>query len=228
MTDIIPKEELASYERWQARSFDRPKPTPGPQPAAPAVEVVDAGIGDLALPTAEDIERIHEEARTLGYQAGYEEGREAAEAAAHEAAAEQAQHFQALIGNLQAALGEIDQQVADQLLDLASEIAAQVVRGSLAVHRELLLPIIREAIAALPLHHGHLTLRLNPADAQHVRAQIGEQLAQSGAQIIDDGEVSPGGCQVRAGTSEVDATIETRWKRVLEAIGAEPKAWLTP
>jgi flagellar assembly protein FliH len=29
-----------------------------------------------------------------------------------------------------------------------------------------------------------------------------------------------------AGASEVDATIETRWKRVLEAIGTEPQEWL--
>jgi flagellar assembly protein FliH len=32
---------------------------------------------------------------------------------------------------------------------------------------------------------------------------------------------------LQAGTSEVDATIETRWKRVLESIGAEPQEWLT-
>jgi flagellar assembly protein FliH len=59
-----------------------------------------------------------------------------------------------------------------------------------------------------------------------IREQIGEQLAQTGAQIIDDPEISSGGCMIVAGASEVDATIETRWKRVLESIGVAPLEWM--
>lgn len=230
MSGIIPKEELASFQRWQALSFDSPKTPPTrPQPAKEAVvEAASAPQVEINLPTAEDIERIHEEARALGYQTGYEEGRQAAEQAGHDAANSEAERFLALANSLHGALDELDQTVADQLLALATEIAAQVISGSIAVKNELLLPIIREAIAALPIHHTHLTLRLNPADAAAVRAQLGEQLNQTGAQIIEDNEISPGGCLVRAGSSEVDATIETRWRRVLETIGAEPREWLQP
>jgi flagellar assembly protein FliH len=32
---------------------------------------------------------------------------------------------------------------------------------------------------------------------------------------------------LRAGNSEIDAMLETRWKRVLEAIGTEPREWLS-
>ena len=60
-----------------------------------------------------------------------------------------------------------------------------------------------------------------------MRQHLGEQFAQTGTQIIEDNTITPGGCQLLAGASEVDASIETRWKRVLEAIGTEPQAWLT-
>ncbi|MFZ2267901.1 MAG: flagellar assembly protein FliH [Azonexus sp.] len=229
MSEIIPKEKLVGFQRWQIDSFDQPKPA-----AAPALQATaetsapqpEEAAPQFSLPTADDIERMHEEARTTGYQDGYEEGLRSGEQACRDAAKAEAERFRGLTDGMQKALDELDQNVAEQLLALATEIAAQVIRSSISLKGDLLLPIIREAITALPLHHTHLNLRLNPQDAALVRPLLGEQLAQSGTQIIEDSEISPGGCQIRAGSSEVDATIETRWKRVLEAIGAEPQAWL--
>lgn len=232
---IIPKEELTHFQRWQAGSFDaKPTPTPAPetQPSDPPPAAPDAGtlesIQQFNLPTAEDIERIHEEARNSGYEAGFAEGRQSGEQQARELFDTQAATLAAIVDNLKNAVGQLEQSVADDLLSLAIEIAAQVTRGTISVKAELLLPIIREAIATLPLHHAHIVLRLNPKDIEHVRVEIGEQLAQTGAQLLEDNTISRGGCLLLAGASEVDATIETRWKRVLEAIGTEPREWLNP
>lgn len=226
MSEIIPKEKLGGFQRWQAGSFDQPKSSPVTASKPEQIVQPSESATPFNLPTADDIERIHEEARNAGYQDGFNEGRQAAEQAFSAATKAEVERFCKLADGLHKALDELDQNVADQLLLLATEIASQVVRSTISLKSDLLLPIIREAITALPLHHTHLNLRLNPTDAAAVRPLLGEQLAQSGAQIIEDSEISPGGCQVRAGTSEVDATIETRWKRVLEAIGAEPQAWL--
>ena len=67
--------------------------------------------------------------------------------------------------------------------------------------------------------------RLNPVDAENIRTQLTEQFAQTSTRIVEDREITPGGCMLQAGPSEVDATIETRWKRVLEAIGTEPVSY---
>jgi len=234
---IIPKEELANFQRWQAGSFDKkpvapppaaPAPAPPveePMPEAPAAAVVD---NPVTLPTVEEIERIHEAAHAAGYAAGLAEGKMAGEQQARESALLEAQYFTALIGNLKLALDQVDQSVADELLSLALEVAAQLTRGTIAAKADVLLPIIREAVATLPLHHGHIVLRLNPGDAAHVRSLLGEEFAQTGTQIVEDSAITPGGCLLEAGASEIDATIETRWKRVLEAIGTEPREWLTP
>lgn len=235
MSGIIPKEEGGTFQRWQIDSFDTPGTAFRRAPAAPAPAPVKTPTPapkietppPIPLPTAEEIERIHEEARDAGYREGYEAGQRAGEEAGQAAAKTQAEEFQRLYENFRQALSVMDQEVAEQLLALSIEIASQVVRGAIAVKQDLLQPIVREAIAALPIHHTHLSLRLNPSDAAKIRPLIGEQLAQSGAQIVEDPEITPGGCLVRAGTSEVDATIETRWKRVLEAIGTNPQEWQT-
>lgn len=231
MSGIIPKEETASFKRWQINSFDAPRavasPPQPPQPAPPTVEDSEP-VGNVPLPTAEDIERIYEEARASGFQMGYDEGRQAGETAGREAAEQASRHLLALTDNLHRALGELDQSIAEQLLAVAIEIASQVTAGTIAVKHDLLLPIIREAIAALPLHHAHITVRLNPEDAAAVRELMGENLAQNGTQLIEDSEILRGGCLVRAGASEVDATLETRWKRVLETIGGSAPDWQAP
>lgn len=230
---IIPKEELTHYHRWQAGSFDA-KPQPVVEARTPLPDVHTAPAQELPaseefkLPTAEDIERMHEEARNTGYQAGFEEGQAAGEQQAREIAEARAQQFLSLIGNLKNSVTDLEQTVAEQLLALAIEIAAQVTRSAINFKPELLLPVIREAVSSLPMHHAHVVVRLNPVDIEHVRAEAGEQLAQIGAQLIEDTLVSQGGCLLQAGASEVDATIETRWKRVLEAIGTEPQEWLNP
>lgn len=231
---IIPKEQLANVRRWHIGAFDEaPQKATAPEPTdepAPAPTVPPAAAPEIEWPTPEAIARIEDEARNnghqAGFQAGYEEGLKAADDAIRNACEAPSRQLLTLAGNLQSALAEIDQQLADQLLDLATDIAGRLVCGALAVKPEILLPVIREAIAMLPMHHGHVTLRLNPDDAATIRPMHGEQFAQNGIQIVEDSEISPGGCIVRAGSSEVDATIETRWKRVLDTLGATPRQWL--
>ncbi len=78
------------------------------------------------------------------------------------------------------------------MLAVAVEIASQVLRQSLRVKPELLLPVVREAVAALPMHHGHPALFMTPADAALVHTHLGEQLAHNGWRILEDSTIEPG------------------------------------
>lgn len=236
MAGVIPKDKLTGYQRWSIGSLDAKPATPQVRP--PVDGATNTVTPSSALPAhsepnlvqsqtgAEEIERIHEEARANGHNLGYREGLEAGHEATATVITETTTRFSELLGNLQVSLAHLDQHVADQVLCLALEVASQVLRGAINTRPEFLLPVIREAITALPLHHAHVVVRLNPADAKLIREQIGEQLSQTGTQIIDDIDISPGGCLLVAGASEVDATIETRWKRVLESIGVNPSEWM--
>lgn len=237
MSGFIPKEKLTGYQRWQINSFDKPATATTqrlsePPQAEPAInqpiemEASTEIIPAIPFPTAEDLARINEEARNEGYQRGYDEGRAAGEAELTAKTNEQLAQLTSIIGNLQVSLAHLDQEIADQLLDLSLEVASQVLRSSLKLNRELLLPTIREALGELPLHHGTISLLLNPADAEALTLLLKEQLAHTGAHIIADSSIAEGGCIVKAGNSEIDASIDVRWRRVLEAIGITGKEWL--
>lgn len=224
---VIPKEQIAAYQRWQVNSFDTEAEEASTEAAPPSAQSdpQDSEAGELvsgvSLPTAEEIERIHSDAQQEGYNAGYEAGFTEGQQAGLAATEVQIKHLAALLENLRDALQQVDQTMADAVLELALEAARQVVRSAIRVQPELLLPVIREAISNLPLHHGTITLHLNPDDAAFVRTHLGEQLPSSGWHVLEDPAIETGGCYLKAGASEVDATMATRWQRVLESIGTQ-------
>ena len=249
MSSLIHKGQLTAYQRWELAAFDeaeqaaaraaaqaaeaaaREAAAAAYPSAAEAASTVDTSA--LTLPTAEQIERMHDEAHAEGYAAGFTEGKTKGHEQGYadgqkegkQLAQASARKIDAVMRTLQQSLKELDQQVADRLLATAIEIASQMVQQSLRVKPELLLPVVREAVATLSAHSGHPALFAHPDDAALIREHLGEQLAHNNWRIIDDAQLTPGGCRAELGASEVDATYETRWRRVLEAIGVDTE-WL--
>lgn len=224
---------VGAYQRWDPPRFDAPAPAPEPAPESAVPEktadaVPDAPENppvsqepeppltqesspepDIHLPTAEDIERIHEEARKDGYAAGYEEGTARGRI--------EAMQFHGLVENLEKSLTRLDQEVADEILALATELARQIVRQSLALHPESLAELIREALLQLP--QAHALIHINPEDLTMVRDYLGEQLSHAGHRLIEDGTIARGGARIEAAGSQIDATVQTRWRRVMDNLG---------
>lgn len=208
MSVIIPKENLTAWQRWELGGFEQKQAASGAQQKKAAAS---------GLPTADDIERIHRDAHKQGYDAGYEEGTARARM--------EALRLHTLVEQLEAAFGALDREVAEELLGLALEIARQVVRQTIAARPTVILEVVREALAQLP--HQHAAIHLHPEDAALVRAYLGDQLAHLGHRILEDAATARGGLRLEAGGSHLDAGVQTRWRRVLEGMGA-PAGWVEP
>ena len=85
--------------------------------------------------------------------------------------------------------------------------------------------------------HHHLDDHFTIPDSQNLKAEdaavmlnltplLKEQLTHTGAHIVADSNIAEGGCVIKAGSSEIDASMGVRWRRVLEAIGIKAKEWL--
>lgn len=200
-----PKAGLTAWQRWELPAFD----TPGA-----------LGLAD-ALPTANQLEQIQRQAHEEGHQAGYQEGYEAG----RQQAVQEAQRLAGMADALERELQRVDQGVAEDLLKLSLEIARQMLQQSLKVKPDLLLPVVQQAIGALPHFNQQARLVLHPADAELLRAHMGEQLAHAGWKIFEDAQIERGGCRVETANSQIDATLATRWQRVVAALGQDD-AWL--
>ncbi|WP_300440364.1 flagellar assembly protein FliH [Zoogloea sp.] len=236
---MSPHQAAGAYQRWKLPSFDEPQPAapspaeaeiaappPGPldepvlapeaTPAAPeeapfvaqALTLPDTEP-DIHLPTADDIERIHEEARKEGYSAGYEEGTARGRM--------EAMQFHGLVQGLETSLTALDREVAEEVLSLAIEVARQMVRNSLETHPESTAELIREALLQLP--QAHALIHLHPDDVAMARDYLGEQLTHAGHRLVEDPSISRGGVRIDAAGSQIDATVQTRWRRIMDNLG---------
>jgi flagellar assembly protein FliH len=69
--------------------------------------------------------------------------------------------------------------------------------------------------------YGHAVIQLNPDDASLVRLYLSEQFAHADHRIREDPATVRGGCIIETNGSQLDATLATRWKRVVESMGAK-------
>jgi flagellar assembly protein FliH len=219
-----PKSPLTAWERWELASFDGAsetavKPAPGVATAVPPAPTLSPLVSE------EELGRIREQARLEGHEAGFATGKAAGLAAgekAGQATAEAEGRKEALrltqvLETLEQRMEELNQTVADELLALAIEVARQVVRHEVAAKPELLLGVVREALEQLPLLHA--VIHLNPEDAALIRLRAGDQLSHAGHRINEDTKLKRGDVLIEAGGSHLDATLATRWRRVVEALG---------
>jgi len=217
---VIPKDKSTDFKPWKIDSFDAvgSAARSGGRPSVGSKNAPTT-LSGVPLPTAEGVERIHNEARDAGYREGFASGEKAGQKAGLEQLQREAKRLASLADNFQKALATLDQDVADAVLELALAIAQQVLQQELHTRPESIIGVVRSTLNSLPMQHGNISIHLHPDDAKLLREQLGNQIAQSGWHLIDDSSVKRGGCQVRAGGSEVDATFHTRWRRVLDALG---------
>ncbi|WP_018606634.1 flagellar assembly protein FliH [Uliginosibacterium gangwonense] len=219
MNQVISRNQASNaYQRLEFDQFDAapPPPTEAEQPTG-AEAVEPEGPLEIApgvqLPTLEDLERFQEDARREGYAAGYEEGSARGRIEAAE--------LHQMVEELDKAMSNFDQQVAEEIQALAIEIARQVVRDTLQTQPEAVLAVVREALLQLPQQSA--SIHVNPADADMLRRYLGEHYDNIHHRIAEDSSVAPGGCLIESAGAMIDAQIHTRWRRVVENL-AKPAA----
>lgn len=231
---------VGAYRRWEPQSFDENAPMPEaqidePAPLPEAVVAAEPETEPVAplypLPTAEEIEAMFEQARREGHAegraeglaAGLAEGRAEGEKRAYEAMRIEAEKLASVVANMDAALDELDGQIAEELVILAIELARQMVHHTLADHPTVVAETVREALQQLP--HNEVRVHLHPDDAALVADALHDTLEHGHHRIVEDDSITRGGCRLEAAGSDMDATMETRWRRVLESLGRTDASW---
>lgn len=203
---IVSEDNLAGYQPWQPNGLARHETV-------------------VKLPTAEDVERIQQQAHREGYESGHEEGLAAGFKAGEARARSEAERLRSIADSLSEAVKGFEQELGQDVLSLSLDIAKHVLREALAVKPELLLSVVRGAIESLPQNVQHPHLHLHPEDAGLVREWLASEMPHTGWKVIDDPRVVRGGCRIESATAEVDATLPSRWKKLAEALGQD-HSWL--
>lgn len=201
---LIAADRLVGVQPWTIGVFDAAGNTSAPQVKRVTAE---------HLPTADEVVAIEHHAREEGYRAGLAEAQDGSA------------RLESLLSGVSASVGRMEREMADTLVKLAVDLARQVVRETIAVRPEILVPLVNDALAGIARSADPGALHVNPSDLAIVEERLGEALAHAGWRPFGDDKVERGGCRLEFAGGEVDATIATRWGRVMAQLERDD-AWL--
>lgn len=235
-TRFVPSEEVGEVTAWHFGSVGRPgEPEHGPQappPPEPLPQEEEALIG--GVPEAEHLTLVAQ-AGEHGFTKGVEQGLAQGHAQGYEQAtqewqqrlddyiagqgAEAAQQLAEVARKFEDSLGALQQDMAQQVLALACDIARQVVRREVVGNSRAMLPVVREALDMLTKEGSPATVRLHPADWTLLERALRSEFGGGRIQWQPDTTLAPGDCLVESGGAVVDGRLEQRWRRAIDALG---------
>jgi flagellar assembly protein FliH len=237
---FIPSEEIDSGRvvQWRFGAVGNAGLSPilplGAAAAAQTPQEVEVAEPPASAPQADaaQIEELLQQAREQAHAEGRAEGLAQGRAEATNewqqrmdgytsgAGRETAQRLQALVEKCEDSLQALEQNMASEVLQLACDIARQVVRQELACKPEALLPVVREALDMLVTEGRAVTVRLNPVDWEVLDAPLRAEHGGAGKlQWLADASVPAGDVRVDAGGAVIEAGLDSRWRRAVAALG---------
>ncbi|UDF33372.1 UNVERIFIED_ORG: hypothetical protein LHJ69_12120 [Shinella sp. XGS7] len=217
---IIPREELSGFSAWTPGALEGAPEARRPPVYAPAPPAPPPAAAPAPEPEPQLDELLHS-ARQAGYQDGYRDGMAALDAFKKSFAQQMSAQIGQLVQSFDAEFREMEEQMAQALAAMATELARQVVRSELSQRPELIAHVAHDAVEALQLSARHVRVRVNPEDLPLVLEGAGEEMKAREAQIIPDAEVARGGCKVDSDIGSVDATLPARWLQISAAMGQQ-------
>lgn len=185
-------------------------------------------LGTVRAEAAKIVQQAHQQAEQIRRQAEVA-GRKAAQEAAEKVLEEKVgKRMQTLLPALDQLIGQLNDSKAELLarwhqsaVQVASAMAARIVRRELARDPTIVLDLVTEALR-MATGTAEISVHINPTDYAHLGAQINSlanTLAQlTPSQIVADSDVSPGGCRIETKYGEIDMQIESQLRRIEEEL----------
>ena len=161
---------------------------------------------------AEACDRLRAAARAEGYAEGLAVGRAELDS--------QVARMRQLVGSFSDTLDNFDFRLADMVLELSLDVARQVVAGELAARPDRVLDVVNLALKQMAETQRESRLLLNPDDAVLVRPHLEGVLDKSRLRIVEDARIARGGCLIETSQGDLDATLQARWRQVVQVLGS--------
>ncbi len=158
-----------------------------------------------------------EEGYSAGLEQGQEEGRQIGLQKGHEEVSLSVKYFEQIMTFLAKPIEQVNQEVEEELIGLSMATAKQIIRREINADPGQIVAVVKEALSALPSNSKKIKVYLHPLDAQIAREYLtgasGENTLDPNDEvwsIVDEPNITRGGCQIKSEASQINASIETR------------------
>jgi flagellar assembly protein FliH len=169
----------------------------------------------------QDAEVIRKQAQQDGWQAAIHAGQQTAQQTVE-------QQLATVVPALRQAVADIQHAKQTWLahwegagIHVAAAIAQRVIRRELARQPEIPVVLLREALE-LAAGSSEVRIHLNPGDhktiSEQVQVLLKEFSGMSGAEVLPDAAITPGGCRLETRFGVIDQQIEAQLARIEEEL----------
>jgi len=201
MSSLKPlKKDQVIAEKWQA-----PVMQADPDRVVRSHAVVsDLNAAASSIPTADEIEQWRQDAETEGYAEGLKK-----------ADAEMVplkQRLQNIVNFFEHPLQALNEDIEQQLTQVAVTLAQQLVRRELRVEPGEIIGLIRDSVKLLPGYTRNISILIHPDDAKLVRSALSIEAddEEQSWRLVEDPMITRGGCEIKSESSTINATLENR------------------
>ena len=132
-----------------------------------------------------------------------------------------AAQFAQLLQSAQDQLAQSQQVMARGVLELACELARQVLRHELSVNPNVVLPVVREGLTLLADDSKGAVVRLNPLDLEVLEDTLQTEFSSLSLTLTPDSSIARGGCRISSAGAVIEGDLHTRWRRAVAKLGLE-------
>ncbi|GMU68533.1 MAG: hypothetical protein AMXMBFR37_08660 [Steroidobacteraceae bacterium] len=178
-------------------------------------------------PTAAELDDIGRAAWEEGHAKGLRDGLAAAAADAQQRAAAldaQLARVVTLLESLGQPVGQLDEQIVQQLATLAMAVGRHLVRRELRIEPSQVIGILRDTVAMLPAAAQDVRVHLHPEDARLVTGSLATPATGRAWEIVEDPVMARGGCRVTARHSRIDASLDSRINAAIAHVLGEERS----
>jgi flagellar assembly protein FliH len=221
---FIPGEELGAVTDWDFGDVDKSSSRFAAKLAAQALAEEQA---KEALVRQSSFSEGHAQGYAEGYAQGHAQATLEGQRQLNDYIANEgkvaAESIAQLFATAQAQLAESEQAMAQGVLELACDIARQVLRHEMATNPNALQPVVREALGVLAIDSKAALVRMHPLDVEVLSEVLRQEFSNLSLTLLPDSSISRGGCLVEAAGTVVDGTVEQRWRKTVATLGLDAR-----
>ena len=206
---ILAKEQAQNCEAWNLPDI---------------LSKQDSGNIQTPKQLAQEQEVLQEQLNSIKQQAsqeGFSKGKEEGILSAEQEIEKKLKRLDELVVSFKHSIQGLEQVFEQQVIDLSIAIAKAIVRSQITTNQEVIVNVVKEALACLPKSVQDIEVLLNADDLAMLNEYINAKglLAEfKDISCKEDASISRGGCMVNSNISHVDATLEKRLADVLNNV----------
>ncbi len=234
LVNRIPHEDIKTLESWSLPSVSGRKPSSSKtaKKSTGKESIEEIRPEDLKPITAEQLQKVTQDAENEGREKGYQEGLQQGfsegekngekngETRAYKQTKalldQKKQSFQQITAALLDPVAMQDKALENLVLDMAVNLAKHLIGREISSDASCLFELVEKAVDGLPTGAKNIRIYLQPDDA--VIAQEAFENAGKNWHFHADATLSRGGCRIESDESLIDYSVEKRIAQMLETV----------